>query len=348
MTTSDSQEARFLEHYTFDNFVVGVNNFDAYDAATKVADAPAQIYNPLYIHGGVGIGKTHLLHAIANQILANYPNMKIQFISSEIFMTMFLDSMNKSTICQFHEQFRLVDILMVDNIQFFAGKIGIQVEFFHTFNALYGAGKQIILTSDFLPSKIEFLEERLRSRFEQGLVVDIYSPNLETRVDILKKKALREGVDLKNDVAFILADSIHANVRELEGGLIRLLALASMRKKPITPTLAIRSLHNITRGTKPRQVSIYDIQRIVSAYYKIRPKDLCTKKRSHSFRRPRRHAIYLCRQLTDYSYKRIGMSFRNLDKKTVKRIVSRMTKKIKTKNSLSFEIQTLTEILTSQ
>ncbi len=346
-TPETPEEIGLLERYTFDSFVVGECNSFAHAAAAKVADAPAKFYNPLYIHGGVGLGKTHLLHAIAHKIRERFPHLKIRLISSETFMTLFVESIRNSTANQFKEQFRSVDILLVDDIQFFAGKTGTQVEFFHTFNALYGANKQIILTSDSLPSEIEFLEERLRSRFAQGLVVDIYLPDIETRVAILKKKAILEGIDLQDDVAFFLADAIQTNVRELEGALVRLFALASMEGQPITMALVKESLRNILRGPESRQVTIDEIQRTVAAYYKITPQDLRSNKRSRLFSQPRQVAMYLCKQLTDSSYPMIGKMFGDRDHTTVLYAVGQVTKKLKTNQNLSRELNALTEMLSN-
>ncbi|MBF0380543.1 MAG: chromosomal replication initiator protein DnaA [Magnetococcales bacterium] len=336
-----------LDRYKFDTFVVGDCNSFAHAAASKVADNPAATYNPLYIHGGVGLGKTHLLHAIAHQIIEKFPEKKIKLISSETFMTMFVESIRQSTANQFKEQFRSIDILLVDDIQFFAGKTGTQVEFFHTFNALYGANKQIILTSDSLPQEIEFLEERLRSRFAQGLVVDIYLPDIETRVAILKKKAMMENIELQDDVAFFLADAIHTNVRELEGALVRLFALASMEKEPITMALVKESLRNIMRGPDSRQITIDEIQRTVAAYYKVTPQDLRSNKRSRLFSHPRQVAMYLCKQLTDSSYPIIGKMFGNRDHTTVLYAVSQVAKKLKVNKNLARELNALTEMLSN-
>ena len=342
-----TENTGLLNRYTFESFVVGDCNSFAHAAAAKVADSPAISYNPLYIHGGVGLGKTHLLHAIGHQILANHPQLKIQLISSETFMTLFVDSTRQGTVHNFKERFRSVDILLVDDIQFFAGKKGTQVEFFHTFNALYGANKQIILSSDSLPFEMEFLEERLRSRFAMGLVVDISPPDLETRVAILKKKAILEGIDLQDDVAFFLADAIHSNVRELEGALIRVFALASMGKEPITMALVKESLRNALRSTDRRQVSIDDIQRTVAAYYKVSPQDLRSNKRSRLFSHPRQVAMYLCKQLTDSSYPDIGRVFGDRDHTTVLYAVGQVTKKLKVNKNLSRELQSLTEMLSN-
>jgi chromosomal replication initiator protein len=239
---SYQQDTVLVDRYTFDSFIVGEGNAFAHASAVKVANTPAKLYNPLYIHGGVGLGKTHLLHAIAHQIQEQKPHLKIRLISSETFMTLFVDSIRKSTANQFKEQFRSIDILLVDDIQFFAGKTGTQVEFFHTFNALCGANKQIILASDSLPSEIEFLEERLRSRFAQGLVVDILPPNLDTRITILKKKARLEGIDLQDDVARLIASTVRNSVSELEGILIKIIALASMKEQDITMELVSNSI----------------------------------------------------------------------------------------------------------
>ncbi|MBF0445387.1 MAG: chromosomal replication initiator protein DnaA [Magnetococcales bacterium] len=344
---SSPTDIGLLDRYRFDTFVVGDCNSFAHAAASKVADNPAATYNPLYIHGGVGLGKTHLLHAIAHQVIEKFPQKKIKLISSETFMTMFVESIRQSTANQFKEQFRSIDILLVDDIQFFAGKTGTQVEFFHTFNALYGANKQIILTSDSLPQEIEFLEERLRSRFAQGLVVDIYLPDIETRVAILKKKAMIEGIDLQDDVAFFLADAIHTNVRELEGALVRLFALASMEKEPITMALVKESLRNILRGPDSRQISIDEVQRTVAAYYKVTPQDLRSNKRSRLFSHPRQVAMYICKQLTDSSYPIIGKMFGNRDHTTVLYAVGQVAKKLKVNKNLARELKALTEMLSN-
>lgn len=331
--------------YTFDSFVVGGCNQFAYAAAARVADAPATAYNPLFIHGGVGLGKSHLLHAIGNQLLVSRPDLRVHYISSEKFMTQMIESLRFKRVHDFKENFRSVDVLLVDDIQFIAGKKSTQEEFFHTFNALYEINKQIVLSSDRFPSEMELLEERLRSRFGWGLVADIHAPDLETRVAILKKKAAAEGVDLKDDVSFFLADAIQTNVRELEGALIRVFAMASMEKEPVTMALVAESLRNIVRSPERRQVSIDDIQKKVCEYYQIRPQDMRSQKRARQFSHPRQIAMYLCKQLTKHSFPEIGKQFGGRDHTTVMHAVRKIDKAQLKEPELAETLSTLTNML---
>ncbi|HIJ84115.1 MAG: chromosomal replication initiator protein DnaA [Magnetococcales bacterium] len=333
-----------MERYTFESFVVGACNQFAHAAAARVADGPPLVYNPLYMHGGTGLGKTHLLHAIGHKVLKDRPQTKVRYISSEKFMTLFIDYTRMGRVNDFKGQFRSVDMLLVDDIHFFAGKKGTQEEFFHTFNALYGDAKQIILTSDSLPSDMP-LDERLRSRFAQGLVVDLHPPDLETRVAILKKKAAIEGIDLQDDVAFFLADAIHTNVRELEGALIRVFALASMEKAPITMALVKESLRNILKNPERRVIPIEEIQRTVATFYKISPMDLRSNKRSREFSHPRQIAMYLCKKLTNHSYPEIGEQFGGRDHTTVLYAVGRVNEKQSEDSILAKQLQSLSEML---
>ncbi len=333
-----------MERYTFDLFVVGACNQFAHAAASRVADGPPVVYNPLYMHGGTGLGKTHLLHAIGHKVLKDNPQAKVRYISSEKFMTLFIDHTRMGRVNDFKSQFRSVDLLLVDDIHFFAGKKGTQEEFFHTFNALYGDGKQIILTSDSLPQDMP-LDERLRSRFAQGLVVDIHPPDLETRVAILKKKALAEDIDLEDDVAFFLADAIQTNVRELEGALIRVFALASIEKAPITMALVKESLRNILKNPERRVIPIDEIQRTVATFYKIAPMDLRSNKRSREFSYPRQIAMYLCKKLTNHSYPEIGEQFGGRDHTTVLYAVGRVNERQSEDSVLAKQLQSLTEML---
>ncbi|MBF0369711.1 MAG: chromosomal replication initiator protein DnaA [Magnetococcales bacterium] len=330
--------------YTFDSFVVGGCNQFAHAAAARVAEAPAAAYNPLFIHGGVGLGKTHILHAIGNELAKTRPELKVLYISSEKFMTQLINSLRFNRVFDFKENFRTVDILLVDDIQFIAGKKATQEEFFHTFNALFEANKQIILSSDSFPADIEHLEERLRSRFGWGLVADILTPDLETRVAILKKKAATEGVEISDDVAFYLADAIQTNVRELEGGLIRLSALASLTQKPINLPLVKESMRGLFKS-QDKQVSIENIQKTVSAYYKIRPSDIRSGKRSRLFSHPRQVAMYLCKQLTRHSYPEIGHQFGKKDHTTVLYAVRQIEKKKGKDPTLAEELESLVEML---
>lgn len=336
--------AGLMERYTFEYFVVGACNQFAHAAASRVADGPPLVYNPLYMHGGTGLGKTHLLHAIGHKVLKDRPQAKVRYTSSEKFMTLFIDYTRMGRVNDFKSQFRSVDMLLVDDIHFFAGKKGTQEEFFHTFNALYGDAKQIILTSDSLPLDM-VLDERLRSRFAQGLVVDLHPPDLETRVAILKKKAIAEGIDLHDDVAFFLADAIHTNVRELEGALIRVFALASMEKAPITMALVKESLRNILKNPERRVIPIEEIQRTVATFYKISPMDLRSNKRSREFSHPRQIAMYLCKKLTNHSYPEIGLQFGGRDHTTVLYAVGRVNERQSEDSTLAKQLQSLTEML---
>ncbi len=331
--------------YTFDSFVVGSCNQFANAAAARVADAPSTAYNPLFIHGGVGLGKTHLLHAIGNALLRSQPTLKTLYLSSEKFMTQLIDSLRFKRVHDFKENFRSVDVLLVDDIQFIAGKKATQEEFFHTFNALYEANKQIVMSSDSFPAEIEHLEERLRSRFGCGLVVDIHPPDLETRMAILKKKAAVEGMELQDDVAFFLADAIHTNVRELEGALIRVFALASLEQEPVTMALVKDSLRNVIRRGEARQISMEKIIETVAAYYKIRPLEIRSAKRSRRFSHPRQVAMFLCKVLTNHSYPDIAFEFGGRNHTTVLYAVDKIAKLQKVDPQLEDVIHALTAML---
>ncbi|MBF0627208.1 MAG: chromosomal replication initiator protein DnaA [Magnetococcales bacterium] len=331
--------------YTFENFVVGSCNQFAHAAAARVADAPATAYNPLYIQGGVGLGKTHLLHAIGNALLRARPDGKTLYITSEKFMTQLVESLRFKQVHNFKENFRSVDVLLIDDIQFIAGKKATQEEFFHTFNALQEANKQIVLSSDSFPGEIEHLEERLRSRFSQGLVVDIHPPDLETRMAILKKKAAQEGMDLQDDVAFFLAEAIQTNVRELEGALIRVFLLASLEKEPVTMALVKESLRGTMRRNEPRQISMEKIIETVAAYYKIRPLDIRSDKRARRYSHPRQVAMFLCKQLTKYSYPDIAFEFGNRNHTTVLYAVDKIASQQQVDGDLEQVVTTLTAML---
>ncbi|MBF0127056.1 MAG: chromosomal replication initiator protein DnaA [Magnetococcales bacterium] len=331
--------------YTFESFVVGSCNQFAHAAAARVADAPASAYNPLFVHGGVGLGKTHLLHAIGNALVRSRPALKTLYISSEKFMTQLIDSLRYKRVHDFKENFRSVDVLLVDDIQFIAGKKATQEEFFHTFNALYESNKQIVMSSDSFPAEIEHLEERLRSRFGCGLVVDIHPPDLETRMAILKKKAAQEGMDLQDDVAFFLADAIHTNVRELEGALIRVFALASLEKEPVTMALVKDSLRHVGRRAEPRQISMEKIIETVAAYYKIRPMEIRSARRSRRFSHPRQVAMFLCKLLTNHSYPDIAAEFGGRNHTTVLYAVEKITALQKEDTHLEDVVSALTAML---
>ena len=294
--------------YTFDTFIVGASNQFAHAACRAVAEAPSRSYNPLFIYGGVGLGKTHLMHAVGQYVLQHDRNLKLTYISSERFMNEMINAVRYDRIIDFRERYRTVDVLLVDDIQFLAGKEGTQTEFFHTFNALYDAQKQIVLSSDSPPHEIPALEERLRSRFEWGLIADIGSPDLETKIAILKKKAEAEAVPLPDNVALYIASKIKSNIRELEGSLIRLIAYASLTGQELALPLAQDVLKN-TINHDERALTIEIVQKHVADYYNLKLADLKSRNNSKSVAMPRQIAMYLCKSLTHASLPEIGRSF---------------------------------------
>jgi len=294
--------------YSFDTFIVGPSNQFAHAACRAVAEAPSRSYNPLFIYGGVGLGKTHLMHAIGHYVLRHQRSLALTYISSERFMNEMINAVRYDRILDFRERYRSVDVLLVDDIQFLAGKEGTQTEFFHTFNALYDAQKQIVISSDCPPHEIPALEERLRSRFEWGLIADIHPPDLETKVAILKRKAETEAVPLPDNVAIYIAGKIKSNVRELEGSLIRLIAYASLTGREISLQLAKDVLRNILDHDE-RAVTIEIIQKFVSDYYQLKLTELKSRNNSKSVAMPRQIAMYLCKNLTNASLPEIGRSF---------------------------------------
>jgi chromosomal replication initiator protein len=294
--------------YTFDTFIVGSSNQFAHAACRAVAEAPSRSYNPLFIYGGVGLGKTHLMHAVGHYVLIHDRNLKLTYISSERFMNEMINAVRYDRVLDFRERYRSVDVLLVDDIQFLAGKEGTQTEFFHTFNALYDSQKQIVLSSDCQPHEIPALEERLRSRFEWGLIADIQPPDLETKVAILKKKAEAEAVPLPDNVAMYIAGKIKSNVRELEGSLIRLIAYASLTGQELSLALAQDVLKNIL-DHEQKAVTIEIIQKFVADYYNLKLVDLKSRNNSKSVAMPRQIAMYLCKSLTHASLPEIGRSF---------------------------------------
>jgi chromosomal replication initiator protein len=294
--------------YTFDSFIVGSSNQFAHAACRAVAEAPSRSYNPLFIYGGVGLGKTHLMHAVGQYVLQHNRDLKLTYISSERFMNEVINAVRYDRIIDFRERYRSVDVLLVDDVQFIAGKEGTQTEFFHTFNALYDSQKQIVISSDCPPHEIPMLEERLRSRFEWGLIADIQSPDLETKVAILKKKADAEAVPLPDNVAMYIAGRIKSNIRELEGSLIRLIAYASLTGQELSLPLAQQVLKNVIDHVD-RAVTIETIQKFVAEYYKLKLVDLKSRNNSKSIAMPRQIAMYLCKSLTNASLPEIGRSF---------------------------------------
>ena len=304
----DPQPGSLAPRYSFDTFIVGPSNQFAHAACRAVAEAPSRSYNPLFIYGGVGLGKTHLMHAIGHYVVNHLHSLKLTYISAERFMNEMINAVRYDGVLDFRERYRSVDVLLVDDVQFIAGKEGTQNEFFHTFNALYDSQKQIVISSDCPPHEIPSLEERLRSRFEWGLIADIQAPDLETRVAILKKKADAEGIPLPDNVAIYIAGKIKSNIRELEGSLIRLIAYASLTGCEISLALAQDVLRNILPRDE-KGATIEGIQKFVSDQYQLKLGELKSRNNSKSVAMPRQIAMYLCKSLTNASLPEIGKSF---------------------------------------
>jgi chromosomal replication initiator protein len=304
----DADAGLMSPRYSFDTFIVGPSNQFAHAACRAVAEAPSRSYNPLFIYGGVGLGKTHLMHAIGHYVATHLTNLKLTYISSERFMNEMINAVRYDRILDFRERYRSVDVLLVDDVQFLSGKEGTQTEFFHTFNALYDSQKQIVISSDSPPHEIPQLEERLRSRFEWGLIADIQSPDLETKTAILKRKAETEGLSLPDNVAIYIAGKIKSNIRELEGSLIRLIAYASLTRSEITLALAQDVLRNVLQNDE-RAVTIEIVQKAVADHYSLKVSELKSKNNSKSVAMPRQIAMYLCKALTNASLPEIGRSF---------------------------------------
>jgi chromosomal replication initiator protein len=317
-----------IAKYTFENFVVGASNQFAHAASMAVANQPGEHYNPLFIYGGVGLGKTHLANAIGHRTVANRPGLKVFYLSSESFMNELIGSLRRDKMDEFKTKFRNVDLLILDDVQFIAGKERTQEEFFHTFNSLYESHKQIVITSDKFPKEIPGLEDRLRNRFEWGLIADIQPPDMETRVAILQKKAEAEQIQLPHDVAIFLASNIDSNVRELEGSLTRLGAFASLTKTIMTTELAKEVLHNTLKGMQ-KEITVESIQKTICDYYNIKIGDLKAKRRTKNVALPRQVAMYLCRKYTATSFPSIGYKFGGRDHSTVIHASKAIEKRIK-------------------
>ena len=321
--------------YTFDTFVVGSSNRFAHAVSLAVAEVPAKAYNPLFIYGGVGLGKTHLMHAIGHYAHELYPDMKILYITSEDFTNQLVTAMQTNQNQQFRERFRNVDILMVDDIQFIAGKHGTEEEFFHTFNHLREAGKQIVMTSDKPPKEIQKLEERLCSRFEGGLVADIQRPDFETRLAILRKKAEFEHLNIDDEILALIAEKIDTNIRELEGSLTRLTAYSSLTRRPIDMQLAREALRELFKHTETRLLTCDSIQDAVANYYGITVEDLKSPKRNHEITVPRQIAMYLAREMMGLSLTKIGDAFGGRHYTTVMSSIDKVEESIKQSPSLA-------------
>ena len=332
--------------YTFDSFVIGNSNRFAHAASLAVAEAPAKAYNPLFIYGGVGLGKTHLMHAIGHYILESNPNAKVEYVSSEKFTNELINAIKHDKNEEFRNKYRHVDVLLIDDIQFIAGKEGTQEEFFHTFNALHDANKQIILSSDRPPKEIPTLEDRLRSRFEWGLIADIQVPDFETRMAILKKKADLERLNVPNEVMVYVATKIKSNIRELEGALIRIVAYSSLTNREVSVDLASEALKDIISKKQGKSITIESIQDIVSSYFNLRVEDFKSQRRTRNVAYPRQIAMYLSRKLTDMSLPKIGEEFGGRDHTTVIHAYEKISENLKTDEGLQSTVDDITKKLT--
>lgn len=338
-------ESNLNPKYVFETFVIGNSNRFAHAAAQAVANDPAHAYNPLFLYGGVGLGKTHLMHAIGNRIKHNNPSMKVLYTSSEKFTNEIINSIQNKTTEAFRQKYRNIDCLIIDDIQFLKGKEQTQVEFFHTFNALKDADKQIIISSDRPPREIETLEDRLRSRFDQGLTADIQTPDLETRMAILRTKAASDNIVLPTEVITLLATNIATNIREIEGAYNKIVAYTSLMHMPITVETAQKVLSDMGNDCKTRTITYEGIIKVVADHYNVKQDELFNKKRTQNIAFPRQVAMYLCRELADLSYPRIGELFGGRDHTTVIHAYEKISNFKNSNLAFQNELQEIIEIL---
>ena len=340
-------ESNLNPKYVFETFVIGNSNRFAHAAAQAVANDPAHAYNPLFLYGGVGLGKTHLMHAIGNRIKQNNPSMKVLYTSSEKFTNEIINSIQNKTTEAFRQKYRNIDCLIIDDIQFLKGKEQTQVEFFHTFNALKDADKQIIISSDRPPREIETLEDRLRSRFDQGLTADIQTPDLETRMAILRTKAASDNITLPTDVITLLATNIATNIREIEGAYNKIVAYTSLMHMPITVETAQKVLADMGNDVKlkSKTITFEGIIKVIADHYNVKQDELFNKKRTQNIAFPRQVAMYLCRELADLSYPRIGELFGGRDHTTVIHAYEKISKCKNSSLTFQNELQEIIEIL---
>jgi len=337
-------DSQLRERYTFDKFVIGKSNEFAHAAAQAVAEAPGRVYNPFFIYGGVGLGKTHLTHAIGNFVRAKKPKAKIFYTPAENFMNEMVAAIQNRKILDFKNHYRNLDVLLIDDIQFLSEKVGMQEEIFHTFNSLYDSRKQIVLTSDRPPKDISHLEERLVSRFQSGLVADIQSPDLETRIAILKKKAEIDNLKVPDEVIFFMAEVVKSNIRELEGSLVRVTAFASVADRELTLDLAQEALKHII-SQKSKSISIDSIQRTVANHFSISDEALRSSKRTKELVLPRHIAMYLSRTLTSSSLNDIGKRFGGKDHSTVHHAIDKMNKDILKDQDTARQVELITKTI---
>jgi chromosomal replication initiator protein len=340
-------EAGLNPKYTFDTFVVGSNNKFAHAASLAVAESPGEIYNPLFLYGGVGLGKTHLMHSIAHFILKNNPSSRILYATSEEFTNELIEAIrngNNTAMSKFREKYRNIDVLLIDDIQFIAGKERIQEEFFHTFNSLHESGKQIILSSDKPPKDIPLLEDRLKSRFEWGLIADISNPDYETRLAILRKKAQTDNILVDDEILSNIATKVASNIRELEGVFNKLVAFSSLAHGPITMEMAEKAINDIS-SQKEKVISAEYIQEVVAKYFNINKRDLKSSKRSNDIAYPRQIAMYLCREVAQMSFPKIGEEFGKRDHTTVMHGYSKIEKELKDNSNTKLIVESVKNII---
>lgn len=335
-------ESRLNSKYTFESFVIGGSNRFAHAAAIAVAEAPAKAYNPLFVYGGSGLGKTHLLHAIGNYALNLYPHIKVRYVNSEEFTNDFINSVSEGKAHEFQRRYRNIDILMIDDIQFLQGKEQTIEEFFHTFNSLHNDNKQVVITSDVPPKKLEGFEERLRSRFEWGLLTDVQPPDLETRIAILRNKIRQEEVEAPSEVLSYIASRFTINIRELEGALLRVSAFASLTKQPLSLQLAEMVLKDIVSDPNDQEITPALIKAQTAGYFETTVNDLCSPSRSRSLTEARQIAMYLCRELTELSLPQIGKEFGGRDHTTVMHANKKITQMMKSKPQIFDHVNELT------
>ena len=345
------EKANLNPEYTFENFVVGSNNKFAHAASLAVAESPGEIYNPLFLYGGVGLGKTHLMHSIAHFILENNPQTRVLYVTSESFTNELIEAIrngNNTAMTKFREKYRNIDVLLIDDIQLIIGKESTQEEFFHTFNSLHSAKKQIIISSDKPPKDMEILEERFRSRFEWGLIADITLPDYETRMAILHKKEEMDGYDINEEVIKYIANNIKSNIRELEGAINKVMAFAKLEKKEVTLELAEQALKDIISPDEKKVITPDYIISMVAEHFDVTVDDLCGNKRNSKIVTPRQIAMYLCREIISTPLKSIGKCLGNRDHTTIMHGIDKIEKEINNDENLKNTIETLKKKINPQ
>ncbi|MPY97721.1 MAG: chromosomal replication initiator protein DnaA [Actinophytocola sp.] len=343
-----TSKTRLNEKYTFDTFVIGASNRFAHAAAVAVAEAPSRAYNPLFVWGESGLGKTHLLHAVGHYAQRLFPGMRVRYVSTEEFTNDFINSLRDDRKVAFQRRYRDIDILLVDDIQFLEGKEGTQEEFFHTFNTLHNANKQIVVSSDRPPKRLETLEDRLRTRFEWGLITDIQPPELETRIAILRKKAAQDRLDVPGDVLEFIATRIEANIRELEGALIRVTAFASLNQQPVEVSLAEIVLRDLIPDSQTPEITASTIMGVTAEFFDVAIEDLCGPGKTKALATARQISMYLCRELTDMSLPRIGQTFGGRDHTTVMHADKKIRKEMAERRRIYDQVQELTSRIKQQ